>query len=210
MTTQDIINKFEQLVDDTTELSTSEELALAEKIYRKVLNNRQWEFLKKQFTGSTNGTDYVILPSDFAYPADNYNYTDNTIETVHGSRPCVVFVGDNYQPYRVVNFSDRMQYRNNTNVCWFDIVNNKLMFATTQTSGKQVIFDYIYNPEALTTGTSPVFPSRFHDIIAHGMAADDFAIQLFDKSKSYQKENEIQYASYLADMAYYNSQLNQN
>lgn len=209
-TTQNIIDTFELLVGDTTELSSAEELSLAEKIYRKVLSNRPWEFLKKEFSGTTTGATTVTLPTDFAYLADNYNYTDNTIETVQRSRPCVVFVGTNYQPYRVVNWSDRRQYRNNSNVCWIDIVNGNLEFSVAPASGQTVSFDYIYNPAALTTSSAPVFPSTYYDIIAYGMAVDDMAMQLFDKARSYAKENELKYQSYLADMAYYNSQLQMN
>lgn len=206
-TTQQIIDTFNLLVDDTTELSTSEALSLAEKIYRKVLSNRTWEFLKKEFTGTTNGTT-ITLPSDFGYLVDNYNYTDNTIETVQRSRPCVVFIGN--QQYRVVNWSDRRQYASDNRVCWIDIVNGNLVFAVAPTAGQTVSFDYIYNPAALTLVTSPVFPSTYHDIIPYGMAVDDMGMQIFDKNKSYAKENEAKFNSYMADLAYYNSQLQMN
>lgn len=209
-TTQTIIDTFELLVGDTTELSSDEELALAEKIYRKVLSNRPWEFLKKEFIGATTGATTVTLPADFAYLVDNYNYTDNTIETVQRARPCVVFVGTAYNPYRVVNWSDRRQYRNNSDVCWVNIVSGTLEFAVAPATGQTVSFDYIYNPDALTTATAPVFPSTYYDIIAYGMAVDDMAMQLFDKARSYARENELKYQSYLADMAYYNSQLQMN
>jgi len=210
MTTQEIIDTFAILVDDTTELSTSESLNLAQKIYNQIISNRPWEFLKKQFTGSTDGTTIITLPSDFGYMLDNYNSTDNTSISNPTSRPCVVFVGTNYQPYKVVNWSDRIQYRNEANVCWVDIVNENLVFSTAPISGQTVIFDYSYIPTALTLETSPVFPARFHDMISFGMASDDMAIQLFDKAKSYAKEHQIQYAGYLSDMSYWNSQLNMN
>lgn len=209
-TTQNIIDTFELLVDDTTELSSDEELALAEKIYRKILGNRPWEFLKKEYSGTTAGTTTMTLPSDFGYLADNYGYTDNTIETVQRSRPCVVFVGTAYTPYRVVNWSDRRQYRTDSGVCWIDIANGNLVFAVAPATGQTVSFDYIYNPTALALGTSPVFPSAYHDMIAYGMAVDDMGMQIFDKNKSYARENEARYNSYMADLAYYNSNLLMN
>lgn len=210
MTTQEIIDDFNVLVDDTTELSEGESLRLAQKVYNQIISNRTWEFLKKQFTGATDGTDSITLPEDFGYLLDNENYTDNTIATDRPSRPCVVFVGSNYQPYRIVNWSDRIQYRSQSNICWVDITENKLKFSLAPSTGQQVIFDYAYVPDALTLETSPVFPARFHDMIAFGMASDDMAIQIFDKAKSYAKEHQAQYAMYLADMAYYNSNLMMN
>ncbi len=207
--TQDIITLFESLVDDTTELSSDESLALAERVYRRILNTRPWEFLKKEFTGTVSGTS-IALPSDFAYMTDNYNYTDNTIETVQRSRPCVVFVGDNYEPYRVVNFSDRKQYRNQSNVCWVDVRQDTLEFASSAASGKSISYDYIYNPDSLTLATAPVFPSRFYPSIAYAMAVEDMSIQIFDKAKSYAKENNAMYNTYLADMAYWNANIQQN
>ena len=210
MTTQEIIDKFFILVDDTTELLTSESLNLAQKIYNQIISNRPWEFLKKEFTGATNGTTTVTLPADFAYMLDNQNYTDSSIGSSQISRPCVVFVGTNYQAYRVVNWSDRMQYRTNNDVCWVDILNGNLVFAIAPSSGQTVIFDYAFIPATLTLVTSPVFPARFHDMIAFGMASDDMAIQIFDKAKSYAKEHESQYMSYMSDMAYYNSNLQMN
>jgi hypothetical protein len=54
-------------------------------------------------------------------------------------------------------------------------------------------FDYVKIPTAITTATGPAFPSRFHDIIYLGMAVDDYAIQQFDKARSYANENQIKY-----------------
>lgn len=206
--TQDILNDFVLLVDDTSELSSDEMLSLAEKIYRKVLNNKTWEILKKEYSGTTNGTTTLSLPTDFLYLVDNYNYTDNTIETVQRSRPCVIFV-DN-QPFRIVNWSDRRQYTNNANVCWVDVLNGNLVFAKAPSSGATVSYDYIHKPAALTLSTGPIFPSDFYPVISYGMAVDDMSMQLFDKARSYARENQIKYDSYLADMAYYNSNLQMN
>lgn len=209
--TQEIINNFETYVDDSTELSTSEELTLANKIYRMVLNDRPWSFLKKDFIGTTSATvPYVTLPDDFKYIFANYNYTDNTIETVQRAAPIVVFIGDKYEPYRVVNWSDRRQYRNQSNVCYIDPITNRLYFTVQPTSVQSVEFDYIYKPADLTLDTRPVWDSDFDFIITHGMASDDYIIQQFDKAKSYSQENRALYSKYLLDMQYKDSQFNFN
>ncbi len=206
-TTQEIITAFELYVDDATELSSAEELTLANKIYRKVLNDRPWSFLKKSFTGTTSTTvPYVELPSDFKYILANYSYTDNTIDNAPVSAPVVVFVGTNYSPYRVVNWSDRRQYRNQNNICYIDPVSSRLYFTIQPTSAQPIEFDYVYKPVDLTLATRPVWDSDFDDIITHGMASEDYIIQQFDKAKSYAQENQAKYAKYLLDMQYNDSQ----
>lgn len=48
MLASEIIAKFELYVDDSTELSTQEELDLLNKVYQKVADDRPWEILKKR------------------------------------------------------------------------------------------------------------------------------------------------------------------
>ena len=206
-TTQEIITSFELYVDDATELSSAEELTLANKIYRKVLNNRPWSFLKKSFAGTTSTTvSYIALPSDFKFIIPNNNYTDNTIDNAPVSSATVVFVGTTYEPYRVVNWSDRRQYRNEANICYIDPVSSRLYFTIQPTSALTVEFDYVYKPDDLTLATRPVWDADFDDIITHGMASEDYIIQQFDKAKSYSQENQLKYNNYLLDMQYQDAQ----
>jgi len=209
MTTTEIIQLFGLITGDTTDLSSSESLSLAEKWYRRILNDRAWDFLRTEFRGTVTGTT-MTLPADFSRIVPNFNHTDNTIETEHRANPYVVFIGTNFTPYRVVNFSDRYQYRNEGNICWIDLRNNQLVFSTSDASGQSIVFTYLYKPAILTLSTSPVFDSDFHYAIAHGMASDDFDIQLFDKNKSYAQENLAKYNKYLLDMQYHYAQFNMN
>lgn len=203
-TAQELITKFELQVDDTTELSSSEELALLNKIYTDICSAMAWEFLKKAHTATTSTTvPYIDLPSGFQYITVNSNYTSSAYEA---NRP-VVFVGTSFTPYQVVSFSDRRQYRNQDGYCYVDIVNNRLYFTLQPTSAQSVEFDYAYLPEALTLTDSPVFPARFHDMIPYAMAVEDTIIQQSDKAKSYKSDNEKKYKDSMDDMAYWNSQL---
>lgn len=211
MTVQETLTKFELYLDDGTELSTQEEVDLFDKIYQKVCMYRPWEFLKKTVTGTLSTTvPYISLPSDFSYLTENNQYTDNNIGIDNTNASKVIFVGTNYDPYKVVNFSDRRQYRNQTNICWIDMVNSRLYFAVQPTSALSYEFDYMSFPPKLTTTGTPLIPSRFHDIIYHGMCADDYMIQQSDKLRSYQKENELKYQDYLSQMAYWNASLINN
>lgn len=205
MTATEIIAKFELYVDDTTELSSSEELALLNKIYFRVSSSRAWEILKKEATGTMTSTTTITLPSDFEYFVENYGYTDNQTSRNLNTKGQVVFVNNN--PFFIVNWSDRKQYENNNGVCYLDYRNSVIKFPVAQSASATYSFDYKYTPTALTLGTSPVFPERFHDVFYHGMAVDDMIIQLFDKARSYARENEIAYNSFLGDMEYWNANL---
>lgn len=203
MTGSEIIAKFELQVDDSTELSSSEELDLANKIYQQVCSFRPWEFLKATKTGSIVAGQ-ITLPTDFAYFANNYQSTDSNVATESITAPKVVFVGTDLTPYRVINFSDRRQYANQ-NVCYVDPTDSKIKFIVTPTATTYE-FDYIKVPAALTTSTSPVFPERFHDVIVYGMASDDYVIQQSDLTKGFTQANSKRYQDVLNDMSFWHAQ----
>lgn len=204
MTGAQIITLFELQVDDMTELSSSEELDLLNAVYQELMASRPWEITKKAATGTTStSVPYITLPSDFGYLVANNNYTERGM---YAERP-VVFVGANYDPYKVVSWSDRRQYREDSNACYIDIVNSRLVFTKQPTSALAVEYDYSSVPADLTTGTSPVFPARFHKMLAYAMAVDDTIIQMSDKAKSYAAENQARYEKYMSDMEYWNSEL---
>lgn len=205
MTGQVIIDNFEIYVDDSTELSTVEELALANKIYHQVLDSRPWEFLKKEWVGVTTALNYIALPTDFMHLCETQNYTDNSTQTELGKSSKVVYLGN--KEYQVINWSDRRQYVNSNNHCYLDMINRRLYFTATPGAGLALSADYIHKPADLTLATEPIFPSSYQHIIYHGMAADDMIIQLFDKARSYADENRAMFNSYMKSLAYYNSNL---
>lgn len=208
MTKQNIITKFELYIDDTTDLSTSEESDLFDKWYSIVCNDRPWEFLKKNATGSVSTSlPYITLPTDFSYILANANHSENS----YASEFPVVWVskdnGNTYSPFRVVSWSDRRSYRNQDGICYVDIVNSRLYFAFQQTGAWLYDFDYKAYPTALALGDTPAIPAAYQDVIYHGMCSDDFIIQQSDKAKSYKAENEDRFKYYLQQMAYWNSNL---
>jgi hypothetical protein len=204
MTKAQLVTKAQLYLDDSSELSTAEFSDLFDKWYQRVCAYRPWEFTKKSYAGTASTTvPYISLPSDFASLAVNRNYTDSYYE----AEGPVVFVGIDYIPYKVVSWSDRRQYRNQAQVCWVDIVNSRLYFAVQPTSADAVEFDYYSVPANLADGASPAFPERFHDVIYHGMVADESLISQSDKALSYAPENRSMYKSYLDDMAVWNARL---
>lgn len=212
-TATQIITKFELQVADVTELSTSEELILLNRIYQRVCSDRPWEFLKKTATGTMSGSGvdgfYITLPSDFAFFYENLNWTDNSYSTEINQSPKVIFVGSSNTPYPIVNFSDRRQYLGKTGYAYLDLANSKIYFTGIPTSTTYSM-DYIKVPATLTAGDSPVIPERFEDVLVYGMATENEVLQLSDKAKSYAPENAGLYQSYLDDMALWNANLQNN
>jgi len=207
MNGEQIIKLFELYLDDTSDMSSDEELALLNRVYHQILGDKQWEFLKKEGTGTTSiSVPYVSLPSDFKNLTENHQYTDIS-EGQGNSVSKTIFVGSQYSTYKVINFSDRRQYRESDGYAYIDIVNNRLVFTQQPTSAQPYEFDYIYRPADITLTTEPVFPERFHSMIAFGMAVDGFIIQLFEKTRSYAGENKAEYNKYLEDLSYWNSNL---
>lgn len=199
MIASDIILRFELQTDDSTDLSSSEELALLNKVYNKICSDRPWEFLKKESTGLTSTTlPYVSLPADFQYVLVNNQDTE-------GDNVPVVFVGTDFAPYKIISWSDRRNYRNQDGYAYIDLPNSRLVFTLQPTASKTIEFDYVSTPPTLTLSGTPLIPERFQDIIYHGMMVEDTIIQQSDKAKSYAQENQSQYKSYFDDMCYWNA-----
>ena len=160
MTGQTIINKFHLYCGDQGELSTADELDLLNKCYDDVLNLMPWQFLKKSATGSilsdANGS-YIVPPTDFRYFIENHQKTDISDNTDNNASAKVIFTGSNYTPYQVVNWSDRRQFRNGGNYCYYDVALGQIRFLSAPVDSTYE-FDYISNWPALTLTTSPLFP----------------------------------------------------
>lgn len=210
-TATEIITTFELLVNDITELSTSEELALLNRIYFKICRSRPWEALKTGVSGTMSGSGidgfYITIPSDFSFFSPNYQYTDNTISSQQNSVPAVIFVGSSYTPYKIVNFSDRRQYLGQTGYAYLDLANNRIVMCGTPIS-TSYSFDYIKVPSILVANSTPaLIPTDMQDMIAFGMAADNDILQLSPKATAYREENQGKYESYMLDLSYWNANL---
>jgi hypothetical protein len=212
MLSSEVITKFETYVDDATELSSSEELNLLQKIFDKVWVERPWEFAKAAATGTLSASvPYVSLPADFGFLSENNQTTDNSVGIDNNAAPKVVYVGSSYTPYQVVNWSDRRKYLNQSGYCYIDIPNARLVFTAQPLSADSYEFDYIKRPPTLVlTDEIPSIPSEYHPILYHGMAVDDDIILRYPKAQSYAPENQAQYEAYMRRMAYWNGNLQLN
>lgn len=217
LTAAQIITNFELQVSDITELSSTEELMLLNRLYQTVCRDRAWEFLKTAVTGTIlqDSTGYYITPpTDFAFFVENNNFTDNSIGINNNAAPKVVFVitsSGAYQPYQVINFGDRRQYLNRSGFVYYDAANNIIRFTGSPIiTGTTYEFDYIKVSAQLALADYPVFPGRFHDMLVFAMATDNEILQLSPKATSYAPENQAKYQQYLLDMQWWNSELQMN
>lgn len=211
-TVQEIIQQFEEQCDDATELSTDQELALFNRILGKIYDDRPWEFLKREATGTlSTSVPYVSLPTGFGYVLQNIQSSDNSIGADFNGAQKVIYTTSAYNPtYKLVNWSDRRTYYNNSGYAWIDMVNSRLYFSTTPTTTDSYSFDYKFVPtELLITdvGTAILLPQRFRPMIRHAMAIDDDMLLRFPKERSYAAENNAKYQSYMQDLTSWNARL---
>lgn len=225
LTAEQIIENFELQVNDITELSSSEELDLLNRVYIKTCADRDYEFLKKEANGAistdANGA-FIQLPTDFSHIPINNNYTDNSIGSDNNAAPKVIFIlnGTSLIPYQVINWSDRKQYANRSGFVYVDFTSNLVTFPngilrfTGGTGGipqfTSYTYDYIKVPPLLAAGDYPLMPGKFHYMFQFKMATENDVLQLSPKAQSFQVDNEEKYQEYKEDLDFWNAQFFQN
>lgn len=189
LNTSDIIQKFELFIGDSTELSTTEEVDLVQKVCTKIYNSDEWEFLKKEATGTINGTE-ISQPSDF----------DRNLSVQR------IYIGTNKREFIQVPFDRRREFDNQNGYFYYDARQGKFIFTVAQNDTYS--YDYLYIPETVDlVSSNPVMPVRFYDMVYHAMCLDSDIINLSDKARSYAQVNEAKYASILADMQSWNKKI---
>lgn len=220
-TAEDIIVSFELQVNDITELSSDEELEILNRVYLQTCNDRDYEFLKKEASGSistdANGA-FITLPTDFSHIPVNNNYTDNSIGIDNNAAPKVIFIvnGNTLLPYQVINWSDRRQYIGRSGYAYVDLTYNLTTYPngilrfTGGTAGippyTSYTYDYIKVPPLLAVGDYPLMPGKFHDMLVFKMATENDVLQLSPKATSMQQDNEARYQQWKMDLDFWNSQ----
>jgi hypothetical protein len=212
MKPEDIITLFEQYVDDATELSSVQELALLQKIYAKVWTDKPWEFAKATASGTfALTTPNIPKPSDFSSFLENNQYTDNTVSIENNAASKVIFIGAAYQPYQIINWSDRRQYRTRLGYAYLDLPNTGISLTGTPTAPDLYEFDYKKVAPTLVLGTAiPGIPTDYQHMLYHGMAVDDEVIQRWPRAQAYAPDNQAAYNDFLQRMQLWNASLQLN
>ena len=200
-TLRESIEEFRLYMDDSSELSTAEEIRLGDRICKLVANKMPWEILRREHTSTVSGTSDT-LPDRFSQILQNDNYTDSSYEAAGP----VVYVGPNYTPWKVVSISDRRNYRDKKGFAWVDIPNNNLVFASS--INDTIEYDYKQNPATLTSFDDTIWiPDNYAPIVFFGMCIDSWVIQQSPKARSYRDENIAAFNMWLSDMKYWNASL---
>ena len=195
LTGQQIIDRFELYTDDTTDLSSDEELIVANDKLRLIYMEQPWEFLRRKKSGVVEGDGKITPPTDFDELMENYS-EDPTI-----SEPLlkVIFIGSQKSPYFVVPMGQRNanQY---SNVCWVDPTDGKINFVQSPGTGTTYEYDYKTSPDDITVGTSPALPPEYHPMVVFGMLIDEEIIKKSEKARSNMQDNAIQYQRYMKNL----------
>lgn len=152
MTTNEIKSMFERLIDDT--VSDDLALDLANTAKDAIETERDWEILLSSDTSNTTtvGNTFetaIALPTDFSNVVD-------------------IFVGDYRQ--LPIPFEHQRRWKDSQARYFIDYKNNNLYLCGTVSTSETIYIYYLYETDALTLTTSPVWPARFHKLIAYKMA----------------------------------------
>ena len=204
-TVAEIIQDFSLFMDDTTELSTAEEIRLAEKHSQRIANQYPWLKLRQEATGTVSSAS-IAWPTRFDYIAENYNTTEMND---YGEGPKVL-IGTDLAPYKVVSYEDRKRYENQSGRCYVDPVNETIVFTDSSADGKAYSFDHQQYPATLTATTDTIWiPDRFAPVLYHSMCGDDFVIQQSEKARSYRDEHLNNAKMWLNEMRMWDARLRQ-
>lgn len=150
----EIIEFFETIVEDS--LDETAAYILMNNAKNKVEGEREWEILKKFDSSQSASSAAKNLPDDFDRPIDGIIYV-------------------NAQPYIQVPFEQQRLMQNSALRWYLDMRQSKYYLLGSNLSGT-IYFPYIYQTDDIAEGTSPVWPAKYHPLIAFEMAELFFAI----------------------------------
>ncbi len=156
MTGATLVTMIQNILDDETTDSTFlyQIINVVKDIFE---GERKWRYLIKEnssFTTATSDTYTTThaLPSDFR---EDYK----------------VSLGDDDDELDPIPFEDRNGFRNSNGYYYIDFANDTFALTGTNTAGKTIRFFYVKTTPDIAAATSPLFPSRFHTILAFRAAA---------------------------------------
>lgn len=195
LTGQQIIDRFELYTDDTTDLSSDEELILANDKLRLIYMEQPWEFLRRKKSGSVEADGKISLPADFDEFLENFSEDPSIGEPITK----VIYLGPSKSPYLIVPMGQR-NANNYSNVCWLDPTDGKINFAQNPGTGVGYEYDYKTSPDDITPLTSPKLPAEYHPMIVFAMLIDEEIIKKSEKARSNMQDNAVQYQRYLKNL----------
>lgn len=197
MTVEEIFEQFNNVyTDNQSELSEEELFVLLNKVLTKIINDRDWYFNVKTFTGQMiAGQDYVEMPSDFK--KFHFNFSQRQ------TPQAVVYVGTGNYPdvFRIIQKSNARMHKDINGFCYVDTETNRLVFTRTPDQNDEVSFEYVPRFQKLDSiDQEPPIPEDYHHSIVHAMAEEYPMIDQMERQFSFARENEQKLEEILEDM----------
>jgi len=169
MTGAQIITKFRNMVDDT--LDADYEYQLLNDAKDEIEAWEVWEMLKKsQAYSVAGGYSYTsalgALPTRFALDLSMVEGTSNL-------------------PYEKVSFEDHVNKVNLGNGYFIDLNASNIYLSGSNHASKTMTFYYTEYSADITSSTSWIFPSRFHNLLPLKMAQIYYAADAGEKNRAW-------------------------
>lgn len=145
----EIIEFFHGCIDNDS-LDSDLELSLMNICKGKIEAEREWEFLKKLDSSNSASSSPIALPTDCEVPL-------------------LIYVGDDRVPFYPVPYEQKLLFQNGGRYFIIDQGAGTFQFLDPSVSGTVYLY-YLKSTPDITTSTSPVFPNKFHWILAYDMA----------------------------------------
>ncbi len=197
-----------------SDVSDDEFRILLNKGLYRIYNEKEWEFLRKNITLTTDVNSQLTLPVDFIVFMRNFASTGSmTTNTVlwQGSVPIPVIPKALAYEYtrlssvsnNVVPFGDNY-ITVGQQACYID--GNKIKFTYPVSQGVAFNFDYKSLPEDLILDTDiPIFPKLFHWTPIYATLTDLDVIERFKPADTKVAQWVAEYNKGLSDLKYWDS-----
>ena len=216
MKTEELLETFEGLIDDSLDATLELQLLNTEKDVLE--SERDWEYLKTvDLTQSVGASDNYLTMKPL--PVDSLG---NKIFGRPSERG--IFVGTDLIPYRPIPIEQRFRWKDVTHRYYLDMANYKYALCGLGNAGDLIQFwfaqktlplaNLVNLAVASSTIIEPLFDSRFHAILPYRMAMKYFAIDQGDKSRAWDDRWQIYSEDLHQAMVYWDAalkvQANQN
>lgn len=185
MTGQEIVDFFEEIVDDSIDQTAA--LILLNNAKNKLEGSRPWAYLKAIDSSEQASSAAKSLPSNFNRPIDGTIYVDR-------------------QPYIQIPFEQQRLFSQSALRWYLDMKNSAYYLLGNNLSGT-IYFPYIIQTDDITISTSPLCPARFHPLFAFEMADIFYGIDQGERGAAWDDKWIIQYRLLKASMDDWDIQL---
>lgn len=196
MTGQNILDLFDTLTDGLSELSADGKLALANRKYKEVANERDWEWLRTTAT-KTIASGEIALESNFKKFVPNEYGQEAPYKWVF-------YIGQSVYP--ILRLAERKRF---DSYAYYDQANSKIVLPDNfNKNGESAEYDYFRSVDDLTTATSPLIDNEdYHAVIAYLMAVEHYDIDQTEAGRSKRAEYQNTADNIMENMEYDDNQL---